>query len=239
MIVRPGATRTSVLVTLAATVIVVGAMAIILFGPTLRSELIDREPGVPIKLKLVGASGHPRLIRDEAGDTHYVVKLNDGSTITLTPSEFTARLYHDRATRPWWARLLNVSSAFGIAWVALGLLGQALFAGRMIVQWLVSERSKRSVVPVAFWWMSLGGASMLLTYFVWRKDVVGVLGQGTGWMIYLRNLALIYSRRPKRDDVESASDAVNDAEPHLVTVRTTKADTPRSTPTGTGARDVR
>ena len=67
----------------------------------------------------------------------------------------------------------------------------------MLVQWLASERNRRSVVPVGFWWMSLGGATLLLVYFVWRKDVVGVLGQATGWLIYVRNLSLIYrSPRP-------------------------------------------
>ena len=74
----------------------------------------------------------------------------------------------------------------------LGFLGQALFAGRMLVQWLVSERQRRSVVPTVFWWMSLGGASMLLVYFVWRRDIVGVVGQTTGWIIYLRNLWFIH-----------------------------------------------
>ena len=89
-------------------------------------------------------------------------------------------------------RLLNITSPIGIAWVALGLVGQVLFTLRMVFQWLVSERRKRSVVPVGFWWMSLGGASMLLVYFAWRRDIVGILGQSTGWLIYVRNLWLIY-----------------------------------------------
>ncbi|NBC10815.1 MAG: hypothetical protein GVY24_03650 [Planctomycetes bacterium] len=80
-------------------------------------------------------------------------------------------------------------------WVAVGLSGQVLFTGRMVVQWVVSERFKQSVVPTAFWWMSLCGASMLVIYFVWRKDIVGVLGQCTGWTIYVRNLWLIYAGR--------------------------------------------
>ncbi|HHQ49151.1 MAG TPA: hypothetical protein ENK19_09765 [Acidobacteria bacterium] len=84
-------------------------------------------------------------------------------------------------------------------WVALGLLGQVLFTGRMVVQWLVSEKRKRSVVPVIFWWMSLGGATMLLIYFLWRKDIVGVLGQSTGWFIYSRNLWLIYRHPGPRE----------------------------------------
>ena len=62
----------------------------------------------------------------------------------------------------------------------------------MLIQWLASERERRSVVPVVFWWMSLGGATMLMVYFVWRKDIVGILGQSLGWFIYARNLSFIY-----------------------------------------------
>ncbi|MAE60392.1 MAG: hypothetical protein CMJ49_03445, partial [Planctomycetaceae bacterium] len=53
-------------------------------------------------------------------------------------------------------------------WVVIGLGGQVLFAGRLVVQWVASEKQRRSVVPNAFWWMALGGASMLLVYFIWR-----------------------------------------------------------------------
>ena len=66
---------------------------------------------------------------------------------------------------------------------------------RQIVQWLTSERARQSVVPPAFWWMSLGGAAMLLAYFAWRKDIVGLIGHGTGFLIYARNLWLL--RRAK------------------------------------------
>ncbi|MEM7245783.1 MAG: lipid-A-disaccharide synthase N-terminal domain-containing protein [Acidobacteriota bacterium] len=87
--------------------------------------------------------------------------------------------------------MLNISSPLGFAWVALGFLGQLCFTGRMLVQWLASEKQRRSVVPPAFWWMSLVGATMLLAYFAWRRDLVGVIGQSTGWFIYARNLVLI------------------------------------------------
>lgn len=91
---------------------------------------------------------------------------------------------------PWFA-VFNITTGFGVLWVALGLLGQLLFTGRMLVQWIASEKQKRSVVPPIFWHMSLAGATMLLVYFVWRKDIVGVLGQSTGWAIYARNVYLI------------------------------------------------
>lgn len=87
--------------------------------------------------------------------------------------------------------LFNITTLPGIIWVGVGLLGQFLFTGRMLVQWIVSEKHRRSVVPPVFWYMSLMGASMLLAYFIWRKDIVGILGQGTGWLIYMRNVALI------------------------------------------------
>lgn len=103
------------------------------------------------------------------------------------------------ADRPAIFAFLNISSWAGVAWVGFGFLGQVLFTARLLVQWVASEKSKKSVVPVAFWWLSLIGASMLVTYFIWRKDVVGVLGQGFGWFIYIRNLALIYRHHPEKE----------------------------------------
>ena len=76
-------------------------------------------------------------------------------------------------------------------WLAIGLLGQALFAGRFIWQWWVSERLGRSVVPVAFWHLSLVGGAILTVYAVYRQDVVFALGQGCGLAVYVRNLQLI------------------------------------------------
>jgi lipid-A-disaccharide synthase-like uncharacterized protein len=73
----------------------------------------------------------------------------------------------------------------------------------MVVQWLVSEKQHQSIVPPSFWWMSLIGASMLITYFIWRKDIVGFLGQGTGWLIYLRNIWLIYRSEPAKQAAET------------------------------------
>ena len=117
----------------------------------------------------------------------------------LTPQAFAEELQQRRpeGRRTWLFSTLNITSATGIFWVAVGLLGQVLFTGRMIVQWLASEKEKRSVVPTSFWWMSLGGATMLIVYFIWRVDIVGVIGQSTGWFIYVRNLWFVYGKPVK------------------------------------------
>jgi lipid-A-disaccharide synthase-like uncharacterized protein len=76
-------------------------------------------------------------------------------------------------------------------WVAIGLAGQGAFAMRLLLQWIQSERHKRSVVPVAFWYWSLGGGLTLLSYAIYRRDPVFILGQLFGVGIYIRNLYLI------------------------------------------------
>ncbi len=102
--------------------------------------------------------------------------------------------YAGRARENPILRLMNITSWSGFVWVALGLVGQGAFFGRMLVQWLASERQRASVVPPAFWWFSLAGGIALFAYFVWRQDIVGVLGQSTGVVIYARNLRLIHKQ---------------------------------------------
>ena len=77
----------------------------------------------------------------------------------------------------------------------LGMLGQVLFFSRFLVQWLASENKGRSVVPLSFWYLSLGGGGLLLVYALWRKDPVIVLGQAVGLFVYVRNLMLIHRRQ--------------------------------------------
>lgn len=149
-------------------------------------------PTVPLVVE--GWPEDVQLIEQPNGDMLYQLTTSDGTQQTLTPLQFAKYHFQREQSRSVLNRLFNITSPIGIAWVGLGLLGQALFTGRMLVQWLASERNRRSTVPVAFWWMSLLGATMLLAYFIWRKDIVGILGQGLGWVIYLRNLALIYGR---------------------------------------------
>jgi lipid-A-disaccharide synthase-like uncharacterized protein len=76
-------------------------------------------------------------------------------------------------------------------WIAIGLAGQALFSARFIIQWLASEKARRSVVPKTFWYFSLAGSAVLLAYAIHRVDPVFILGQAAGFAIYLRNLWLI------------------------------------------------
>ena len=84
-----------------------------------------------------------------------------------------------------------------IMWLGIGFLGQSLFFSRWIIQWIASERKSESQMPIAFWYMSLGGGLIVLTYAIYRKDPVFIAGQGIGSFVYLRNLMLIY-RAQKR-----------------------------------------
>jgi lipid-A-disaccharide synthase-like uncharacterized protein len=83
-------------------------------------------------------------------------------------------------------------------WLLLGFGGQAVFMGRFVLQWLVSERRGRSVIPVAFWYLSIAGALVLLVYALHRRDPVFAAGQGVGIAIYLRNLQLVRAGRRRR-----------------------------------------
>ena len=87
--------------------------------------------------------------------------------------------------------LFHVDSRFELLWVLFGLFGQLMFTGRFLVQWIASERARRSVVPVAFWYFSIAGGLVLLAYAIYRADPVVILGQTLGVVIYARNLWLI------------------------------------------------
>lgn len=80
-------------------------------------------------------------------------------------------------------------------WVKIGFLGQAAFTARFLVQWVASERKRDSVVPVAFWWLSLVGGTILLAYAIHRRDPVIIVGQAMGLVVYARNLMLVERSR--------------------------------------------
>jgi len=144
------------------------------------------------KVDLQKRLGDVEVVRTPEG---YGVDLGDG---VVDGGQLLERLYateREQELHGTLYKLLNITTPWGFLWVTLGFAGQALFTFRMVLQWLVSEKQKRSVVPVGFWWGSLFGGLMLLVYFCWRKDIVGIVGQSTGAFVYARNLVLIY-RRP-------------------------------------------
>lgn len=80
-------------------------------------------------------------------------------------------------------------------WIILGFIAQACFTMRFVVQWLASEKAKKSVMPVAFWFFSLFGGALLLIYAIQRKDPVFIAGQALGLIVYVRNLWLIANEK--------------------------------------------
>jgi len=85
-------------------------------------------------------------------------------------------------------------------WLVVGFVGQALFAGRFLAQWIHSERLRRSAVPIAFWYLSVCGGAVLLAYALHLADPVFIVGQSLGLFIYLRNLWLIQAQRAADGD---------------------------------------
>jgi lipid-A-disaccharide synthase-like uncharacterized protein len=81
------------------------------------------------------------------------------------------------------------------AWVLLGFIAQGFFTARFVVQWIASERAGKSVVPLTFWLLSIGGGALLLTYALYRRDPVFIAGQGFGVFVYLRNLYFVMRER--------------------------------------------
>lgn len=81
------------------------------------------------------------------------------------------------------------------AWIVLGFIAQGMFTMRFLVQWIASERARRSVIPIAFWFFSLGGGLLLFIYAIQRQDPVFIAGQGLGVIVYTRNLWLIAAER--------------------------------------------
>ncbi|MGI9013929.1 MAG: lipid-A-disaccharide synthase N-terminal domain-containing protein [Phycisphaerales bacterium] len=154
----------------------------------------DNPDRITLDFPVPGNESQLILERNPDGSFSWILNRDTHHEISLTPDDFAEHVFNQSHTTHWWQAIFNIATPFGLIWVTIGLVGQILFTGRMVLQWLVSEKAKRSVVPPAFWWMSLTGATMLLVYFIWRRDLVGVLGQATGWLIYTRNLWLIYKK---------------------------------------------
>jgi lipid-A-disaccharide synthase-like uncharacterized protein len=91
-------------------------------------------------------------------------------------------------------------------WLGVGFLGQAFFSCRFLVQWMVSERQKRSIIPHAFWYFSLLGGATLLSYAIYKEDPVFIVGQGAGLLIYSRNLYFIWRAKRVAADGEGTGE---------------------------------
>ncbi|HEX2952596.1 MAG TPA: lipid-A-disaccharide synthase N-terminal domain-containing protein [Bacillota bacterium] len=89
-------------------------------------------------------------------------------------------------------------------WVAIGFIGQLVFGARFYVQWLASERAKKSIVPVSFWYLSIVGSFTLLAYAIYRMDPVFIIGQLFGTSIYFRNIALLKKENAGRTSNETS-----------------------------------
>jgi lipid-A-disaccharide synthase-like uncharacterized protein len=150
---------------------------------------------VAVELKLPDARSQAYLQRQPDGALIYLLSHTDGAIERLSAEQLAERLFKAGNAGPWF---LNLSTPAIMVWVGIGLLGQLLFTGRMLVQWIASERQGKSVVPPLFWWMSLIGSLLLLAYFLWRRDPIGLLGQAFGSFVYLKNIVWILgdARRP-------------------------------------------
>lgn len=137
----------------------------------------------------------PTKVEDESGASYTYRFLNaqDLGSGPMTEKEFQDTLARVGSSqrRSWILQILNVSAYNKLWWPALGFLGQLVFAGRMWVQWITSEKQRRSVVPPIFWYLSLVGGLISASYFIWRQDLVGVIGQTSGIWIYARNVYLL------------------------------------------------
>jgi len=184
-----------------------------------KSDLIVRVGAAEILLKRVEVA--PGTESNAPPETGYRV-VSPSSLQTSAPiphddlDDFLAERLESWNQRPAFERHLlgffNITSWGTFGWVAVGLLGQAAFFGRMFVQWVVSERSRVSTVPEVFWWFSFLGGVCLFAYFVWRVDIVGVLGQSTGVVIYARNLKLIHNEKHRDDPAADPAPEATTAE---------------------------
>jgi lipid-A-disaccharide synthase-like uncharacterized protein len=160
------------------------------------SKRLPKTEGAAI-MELILSSHKVKVEQVKQDDGTYQYRFISGDLASeqwMTSKEFEERIQEEGnlTGRPWYHQLFNVSKRGQFVWVALGLGGQIVFSGRMVVQWLASEKSRKSVVPAAFWYMSLAGAMALSVYFIWRQDIIALFGQTAGLVIYVRNIRLLH-----------------------------------------------
>lgn len=181
---------------LIAMVVMIALGVWMILQPTLRREASDLTLYVgasEVQLKRIDDAGDPRYRvtapPDLRGDEIRAAELD--AYIETRIASWNERPVLER----WLLGFFNITRWPMFGFVAVGLLGQGAFFGRMIIQWVISERSRVSTVPEIFWWLSFVGGACFFVYFVWRKDIVGMIGQATGVVVYARNLRLIHKQR--------------------------------------------
>ncbi len=191
--------------------LVLGLGMWIAFGPASKPRIEVRDGAITVEYRAGGTRGVLEAAPEAATGAVTIRFLSTRSkhprALTVEeareifPPEIFENLTTPRRNRVFaW---LNITSWVGVVWLGIGLLGQLLFSGRMVLQWITSERKRQSVITESFWWFSLGGSVFLFSYFVWRQDPVALLGQASGVVIYARNLRLIYKRRRREMRAEA------------------------------------
>jgi lipid-A-disaccharide synthase-like uncharacterized protein len=182
-----------------------------------------KRPGAEIARFTIGsAKGGLESLKEPDGNVTYRVLYRDGTIVPPTGVISRRQVEELFGVKPvaemtassnWLFRRLNITSWTGVLWVSIGFLGQGAFASRWLVQWVASEKSKSSVMPASFWWMSLFSGVVLFAYFVWRADIVGVLGQTSGVVVYARNIRLISKQARRAQKAAAASATVSELKP--------------------------
>lgn len=186
----------------------------VVYAPAFRHTLRQGAELAPFSIG--AAKGDLEVATDASGVRSFRILYRDGTATPVLAEPELRRVLGDQgfdqavvSSGNVLFRIAKVTGWSGFAWVFLGFAGQMLFFGRMFVQWLVAEKEKRAVIPESFWWFSFFGGLLLFSYFAWRQDIVGVIGQTSGVVIYARNLRLIHKqrRRDQRTAVKQAQDA--------------------------------
>lgn len=190
-------------------ILVLGLGLWIAFGPGSKPKLPTRPGALLQEIRIGNDRGYVEIATDPgASEPTCRVLFRDhvpAKAMTMTQAEDllgksriqqTIAQSHNRVFS-----LLKITSWTGVVWLSIGLIGQIAFSGRMILQWITSEKKRQSIITESFWWFSLFGSVTLFSYFVWRQEPIGMLGQASGVVIYARNLRLIYKqkRRTARD----------------------------------------
>ncbi len=175
---------------------------LIMNRPSPLGEVALRDGAQTYHLRVANSRGLVEVVEEDDGSHTFRILTGASEASPILDDDAFRRLFGDPIHRritggkgSWLFELLNITSWSSLVWVAVGFGGQAVFMSRFLIQWIVSERKRESVIPTIFWWISLVGAVCLFVYFVWRRDIVGVLGQSTGVVIYARNLRLIHKQR--------------------------------------------